>query len=71
MATSDALVHASRQLLSTGAETTAKFEWIVVMGGFFAFMAAFGIGKSPPRHRAALVALSRTHAKLPTAKARY
>jgi len=44
MAASDALVHASRQLLSTGAETTAKFEWIVVMGGFFAFMAAFGIG---------------------------
>jgi sodium-dependent phosphate transporter len=44
MAASDALVHASRQLLSNGAETTAKFEWIVVMGGFFAFLAAFGIG---------------------------
>lgn len=46
MPASDALAHASRQLVRSGHNTVTKFEWIVVMGGIFAFLAAFGIGAS-------------------------
>lgn len=46
MSGSEALAHAGRALLMAGGEATKNFEWIVVIGGFLAFFAAFGIGES-------------------------
>ena len=45
MSASQAIDQASRHLLGV-ATSTKKFEWIAVIGGFLAFFAAFGIGKS-------------------------
>jgi len=43
MSASEALGNAGRQLLAAPHQTK-NFEWIVVIGGFLAVFAAFGIG---------------------------
>ena len=44
MSASEALGNAGRQLLAAAPQSTKNFEWIVVIGGFLAVFAAFGIG---------------------------